>query len=156
MLTALYKYHQHDTSKALLGLTCLLVVVNSLTSFQIFAMPVFDNLELRFTSKMNKACPWRLRSGLRVFFGCFAFFIAVAFPFLPSLAGLIGGVALPITLAYPCFMWIFIKKPHRYEAMWCLNWVLGVLGMLLSVLVTSGAIWSIVTQGIEVHFFRPE
>ncbi|KDP36841.1 hypothetical protein JCGZ_08132 [Jatropha curcas] len=156
MLGALYKYHGHDTSKMLLGITSVLVVVNCLSSFQIYAMPVFDNLEFRYTSKMNKPCPRWLRSGFRVFFGCLAFFIAVALPFLPSLAGLIGGIALPVTLAYPCLMWVMIKKPHKYSPFWCLNWILGLLGMVLSVLVVTGAIWTIVTMGIEIHFFKPQ
>lgn len=156
MLTALYQYHRQHTSKAILGLASLLVVINSLSSFQIYAMPVFDNLELRYTSKFNRPCPWWLRCGIRVFFGCLSFFISVALPFLPSLAGLIGGIALPITMAYPCFMWIRIKKPQKYSSVWYLNWALGISGMVLSVLVVTGAIWSIVTPGIEVHFFKPK
>ncbi|KAJ6731151.1 hypothetical protein OIU85_021880 [Salix viminalis] len=156
MLNALHKYHGHDTSKLLLGLTSLFVVLNCLSSFQIYAMPVFDNLELRFTSKKKKPCPRWLRIVFRIFFGCLAFFISVALPFLMSLAGLIGGIALPVTLAYPCFMWIQIKKPTKYSAIWCLNWILGVSGMVLSMLVTAGAIWTIVTMGIEIHFFKPQ
>lgn len=155
MLTALYQYHRNDVSKVILGLTSLLVVINCLTSFQIYAMPVFDNLEFRYTASMNKPCPRWLRTGFRVFFGCLAFFISVALPFLPSLAGLIGGIALPVTAAYPCFMWIMIKKPAKCSGMWCLNWVLGCLGMVLSVMLVFGAVWSIVALGIEVHFFKP-
>lgn len=155
MLSALKRYHGDDTSKFLLGLTSLIVVINSLSSFQIYAMPVFDNLEARYTSNRNKPCPWWLRSSFRASFGCLAFFIAVALPFLPSLAGLIGGIALPITLAYPCFMWTLIKQPQKYSGIWFLNWALGVMGMVLSVLVLSGAIWGIVTIGIEIHFFKP-
>ncbi|CAI0434979.1 unnamed protein product [Linum tenue] len=134
MLQALYKYHGRDTSKLILGSASLLVVINCVSSFQIYAMPTFDNLELRYTSKMNKPCPQWLR---------------------PSLAGLIGGIALPLTLAYPCFMWIVMKKPGRYSRSWCLNWILGVSGMVLSVLVVTAAIWIIVTKGIGVHFFKP-
>lgn len=156
MLSALHKYHKHDTSKFILASTSFLVVINSLSSFQIYAMPVFDNLEWRYTSKKNRPCPRWLRMALRGFFGCLAFFIAVALPFLPSLAGLIGGIALPITLAYPCFMWIVIKKPKRYSTNWCLNWTLGTIGMVLSVLVVTGAIWGIVEQGIKTNFFNPE
>lgn len=155
MLRALYKYHGQDTSKVVLGLTSILVVINSLSSFQIYAMPVFDNLEFSYTSNKNKPCPQWMRTSLRIFFGCLAFFISVAFPFLPSLAGLIGGIALPITLAYPCLMWILIKKPSRYSAMWLINGGLGIFGLILSILVVTGAIWNIVTIGIEVHFFKP-
>ncbi|KAL5778321.1 hypothetical protein ACOSP7_011247 [Xanthoceras sorbifolium] len=156
MLDALYKYHGHDTSKALLGLTSLFVVINSLSSFQIYAMPVFDNFEFRYTSKFNRPCPWWLRSAIRALFSCLAFFISVALPFLRSLAGLLGGIALPLTLAYPCLMWIQIKKPQKHSAIWYLNWALGVSGMVLSILVVTGAIWSIATTGIKVHFFKPQ
>lgn len=156
LLSAMYKFHKRDTSKFLLGMTSMLVVINSLSSFQIYAMPVFDNLEFRYTSALDQPCPRWLRSALRIFFGCLASFIAVALPFLPSLAGLIGGVALPVTLAYPSFMWMLIKKPQKYSAVWFLNWSLGVLGMLISVSVVTGAIWSIVTKGLEVHFLKPE
>ncbi|KAJ7957949.1 lysine histidine transporter-like 8 [Quillaja saponaria] len=156
MLNAMYKYHGHDVPNFLLGLASFLVVINSLSSFQIYAMPVFDNLEFRYTSTKNKPCPRWLRTGFRALFGCLAFFIAVALPFLPSLAGLIGGVALPITLAYPSFMWIFLKKPKKYGIAWCLNLTLGITGMVFSVLVVTGAIWSIVAQGIEIHFFKPQ
>ncbi|KAM1070605.1 hypothetical protein ACFX2J_015910 [Malus domestica] len=121
----------------------MLVVVNSLSSLQIYAMLVFDNLEFRFTSSVNKPCPWWLRSGFRIFFGCFAFFISIALPFLPSLAGIIGGVAVPITLAYPCFMWILIKKLCKCCTIF--NWALGALGIVLSILIVTGAIWNIVT-----------
>ncbi|KAK6118938.1 hypothetical protein DH2020_047317 [Rehmannia glutinosa] len=67
MLSALDQYHRNDTSKVFLGLTSLFVVINSLTSFQIYAMPVFDNLEFRYTSNKNGPCPWWLRTGIRVF-----------------------------------------------------------------------------------------
>ncbi|XP_048130452.1 lysine histidine transporter-like 8 isoform X2 [Rhodamnia argentea] len=156
ILDALYKYHLRGTSKAVLGFASLLIVVNSLSSFQIYAMPVFDNLESRYTHSKHRPCPRWLRTALRIFFGCLAFFISIALPFLPSLAGLIGGITLPITLAYPCLMWVLMKKPARYSAMWCVNGILGVSGMALSVLIVGAAIWSIVTIGIEVHFFRPK
>ncbi|XP_021902718.1 lysine histidine transporter-like 8 [Carica papaya] len=155
MLNALYYYHKNDTSKLLIALTSLLLVINCLSTFQIYAMPVFDNLESRFTSKWKRPCPRWLRSTIRAFFGCLAFLIAVALPFLPSLAGLLGGIALPITLAYPSFMWINLKKPHKYGSNWCLNWALGILGMIISILVVAGAIWSIVLIGLPIHFFKP-
>ncbi|XP_028765516.1 lysine histidine transporter-like 8 [Neltuma alba] len=155
MLSALHKYHEHDTTKTMLACASLLVVINSVSSFQIYAMPVFDNLEVRYTSRKKRACPRRLRAALRVFFGCLAYFIAVALPFLPSLAGLLGGFALPVTLAYPCFMWLKMKKPSKYSTNWWLSWMLGVCGVVLSVLVIAGAIWGIAAHGINTNFFDP-
>ena len=40
MLTALYKFHSHDISRFVLGLTSLFVVVNCLGSFQMYGMPI--------------------------------------------------------------------------------------------------------------------
>lgn len=153
MLNALYEFHSKDTSRVVLGLTSLLVVINCLCSFQIYAMPVFDNMEAGYTSKKNRPCPRWLRSGFRAFFGGLAFLIAAAFPFLSDLAALTGGIALPVTLAYPCFMWIVLKKPKRYSAMWYINWWLGSLGMGLSVVLVIAAVWQIVKTGLNLHFF---
>ncbi|EMS58963.1 hypothetical protein TRIUR3_14050 [Triticum urartu] len=45
ILSALYKFHSRDVSRLVIGLATLLVIVNCLTTFQIYAMPVFDNME---------------------------------------------------------------------------------------------------------------
>ncbi|KAK9129316.1 hypothetical protein Sjap_009803 [Stephania japonica] len=155
IMNALRKFHGQDTSKAVMGTICMLIIINYLCSFQIYAMPVFDNLESAYTSRKKKPCQWWVRSGLRALFGCLALFIAVAIPFLPSLAGLIGGIALPVSLAYPCFMWNLIEKPQRATVMWYFNWVLGGLGMVVSVLVVAGGIWGIVVNGVDLRFFKP-
>jgi hypothetical protein len=151
------QFHGHDTSRFAKGLVYLLVVINCLTSFQIYAMPVFDNLEFRYISMKNRRCPWWVRIGFRLFFGGLAFFIAVALPFLPSLAPLVGGITLPLTLAYPCFMWILIKKPHQkgHDALWCLNLGLGCLGIVLSVLLVVAAAWNLAIKGLHASFFKP-
>ncbi|XP_065017943.1 lysine histidine transporter-like 8 [Musa acuminata AAA Group] len=156
MLTALYAFHGKDTSRILLGLTALLVVVNCLSCFQIYAMPIFDSMEAGYTKKKNRPCPRWLRSAFRAFFAGISYFMAVAFPFLSDLAGLIGGMALPVTLAYPCFMWILVKKPERYSAMWYINWVLGSAGMVLSLILTISGVWNLVKTGIDVRFFKPQ
>ncbi|ONK72788.1 uncharacterized protein A4U43_C04F23240 [Asparagus officinalis] len=156
ILTAMFMFHSRDTSSAVLGLTTLLVVINCLAAFQIYAMPVFDNMESGYTSKKNKPCPRWLRAGFRAFFGAVAFLLAFAFPFLGDLAGLIGGIALPVTLAYPCFMWIIVKKPEKYSFMWYLNWGLGSLGMGLSVVLVVGGLWRIVETGVKLRFFKPQ
>ncbi|CAL0311437.1 unnamed protein product [Lupinus luteus] len=156
MLTALYAYHSHDVSSFVLGFTSIFVVLNGLCSFQIYGMPAFDDMESSYTTRMKKPCPWWLRSIFRVFFGFFCFFIGVAIPFLSSLAGLIGGVSLPVTLAYPCFMWLKIKKPKKHGPMWCLNWFLGTFGVCLSVILVVASIYIIVDTGINVSFFNPQ
>lgn len=155
MLTALYVYHGRDTSQFLLGLTSLFVIINAVSSFQIYGMPMFDYMESKVVHRTKKPCPWWLRAIFRAMFGYGCFFVAVAIPFLGSLAGLIGGIALPVTLAYPCFMWLKIKKPKMYSPMWWLNWALGVLGMALSGVLIAAGIYVIIDTGIEVSFFKP-
>lgn len=155
MLTALYQFHYRNVSRSVLGMISLFVIINALSSFQIYGMPIFDNMESKYTSRKKRPCPWWLRSLIRAMFGFGFFFVAVAIPFLGSLAGLIGGVALPVTLAYPCFMWLKMKKPKIYSLMWWLNWVLGTLGMLLSILLIEAGVYVVIDTGIEASFFKP-
>jgi len=156
MLTALYQFHSQDVSKFVLGMTSFFVVVNGLCSFQIYGMPAFDDMESVYTTRWKKPCPWWLRVIFRVFFGFLCFFIGVAIPFLSSLAGLIGGIALPVTLAYPCFMWLKVKKPKKYSFMWYLNWFLGPFGVALSVILVTASIYVIIDTGVNVSFFNPQ
>ncbi|GLT82565.1 hypothetical protein SLE2022_009290 [Rubroshorea leprosula] len=156
ILSALYVYHSQDVSRSVLGLIILLVTINALSSFQIYGMPVFVGIESLYTSRKNKPCPWWRMAISRIFFGFSCFFVAVATPFLGSLAGLIGGITLPATLAYPCFMWVKIKKPKQYSGMWWLNWGLGTLGVALSGMVSAAGLYVVIETGIRVSFFHPQ
>ncbi|KAL4303798.1 hypothetical protein GQ457_10G023710 [Hibiscus cannabinus] len=156
ILTAFSQSHRHDTSKLVIGLIYLWLTISCITSYQIYAMPAFDNLEFVYASSQKRRCPGWVRVGLRLFFGGLTFFIAVAFPFLGSLAPLLGGMAVvPLTFAYPCFMWIAIKKPRSKGKMWSLNMGLGCLGIVLSVLLIVAAIWNLADHGFNANFFRP-
>lgn len=155
MLTALYQFHTVDVSKSVLALTGLFVIINAACSFQIYAMPIFDDMESVYTMKKKKPCPWWLRAAFRAVFGFGIFFGGVALPFVGSIAGLIGGAALPLTLSYPHLMWIKSRKPKKYGGMWWLNWVLGVLGMFLSVILTVAGLYVVVQTGVKVSFFNP-
>ncbi|GMH18123.1 hypothetical protein Nepgr_019964 [Nepenthes gracilis] len=152
MLTAYPEFHGHG---AALAVMYFLVIIACLCSFQLYAMPVFDNLEIVAIGKRGKACEWWLRAGMRCFFGGLVFFGSVALPFLPKLAALIGGIGLPLTFVYPCFMWIAIKKPRSLSPMWWLNWVLGCSGVVVSVLVVISAIWNLAKHGLDANFFHP-
>ncbi|KAK9070848.1 hypothetical protein SSX86_009416 [Deinandra increscens subsp. villosa] len=155
MLTALFVYHSQDVAKSVLGLTSLLVIINALTSFQIYGMPTFDEMESVYVKRYKKPCSWWHRMIMRALFGFTCFFLAVTIPFLANLAGLVGGMALPVTLAYPCFMWLRIKKPKVYSPIWWLNWTLGVLGMILSGLLISAGVYVVIHDGIKFNFFKP-
>lgn len=156
LLTAFPQFHKEQATKFSIGALYVWVILHCLTSFQVYAMPVFDNLELRYTTIKNQKCPRWLRTCFRLFFGGFTFFIAVTFPFLPSFSVLIGGMTLvPLTYAYPCFMWLSLKKPRKSGAIWLLNLVLGCLGMLLSVLLVVAAIRTLADKGLHANFFKP-
>ncbi|KAL6959884.1 hypothetical protein U1Q18_040033 [Sarracenia purpurea var. burkii] len=155
MLAAMYGFHSRDVSRSVLGFISVLVIINALSSFQIYAMPMFDHMESHYTRRMKKPCSWWLRPIFRAMFTYGCFFVAVAIPFLGSLAGLIGGLALPVTLAYPSFMWLKIKKPKAYGGMWWLNWALGLLGSVLSVFLIAAGIYVIINTGIKASFFKP-
>ncbi|KAM5562681.1 lysine histidine transporter-like 8 [Rosa sericea] len=155
LLIAISQFHAHDTSKVVLGLIYILVIVHCLSTFQIYGMVIFDKLESNYTSRKNKPCARWLRTALRVFFGGVTFFAAVTFPFFGSLAPILGGVTLPLTYAYPCWMWIAIKKPQPKGVMWCINMGLGCLGLCLSVLLVVAASWNIAHNGLKANFFRP-
>jgi hypothetical protein len=157
MLTALYSFHGRDTSEFIIGLTSFFVIISAVSSFQIYGMPTFDFIESMYTRRKKQACPWWLRVIFRANVGYFMFFAAVALPiFLGSLAGLIGGIVLPVTLAYPCFMWLKIKKPKAYSLTWWLNLVLGVVGMALSGVVTAAGVYVVIETGVQVKFFKPQ
>ncbi|KAB2097608.1 hypothetical protein ERO13_A01G172400v2 [Gossypium hirsutum] len=155
MLTALFAFHGQDTSQFLLGLTSLCVIISSLSSFQIYGMPAFDDMESLYVKKKKEPSPWWLRLIFRALFGYLCFFAAVAIPFLASFAGLIGGITLPVTLAYPCFMWVKVKKPKVYGPNWWLNWSLGLFGMALSGLLIAASLFVIIDNGVEFSFFNP-
>lgn len=155
ILSSVSKFHGHKTSTFVLGLICIIVVINCLSTFQIYSMVVFDNLEFKYTSRKSKPCARWLRMVFRFLFGGVAFFAAVALPFLPSLAPLIGGMTLPLAYAYPCFMWIAIKKPQPRSGKWCINMGLGCLGLVLSVVLVVAAIWNLTDKGLNANFFKP-
>ncbi|XVE67237.1 hypothetical protein DITRI_Ditri08aG0144000 [Diplodiscus trichospermus] len=156
ILAAFAQFHRQDVSKFVIGIIYLWLIISCLCSYQIYAMPAFDNLEFIYASTKNRRCPGWVRLGFRLFFGGLTFFIALAFPFLGSLATLLGGMAtVPLTFAYPCFMWISIKRPRANGGMWSLNIALGCFGIVLSILLIVAAAWNFADKGLNANFFRP-
>ncbi|KAF2592281.1 hypothetical protein F2Q70_00042472 [Brassica cretica] len=80
------------------------------------------------------------------------FFIGIALPSLSSLAGLLGGLTLSVTFAYPFFTWVLIKKPANYSFSGYFHWGLGCLGVAFSLALSIGDIWSMV----KLKFFSPK
>ncbi|KAK7264083.1 hypothetical protein RJT34_31686 [Clitoria ternatea] len=155
LITTFPQFHK-EVTKFAMGAMYFLYIIHCLCSYQVYAMPVFDNLEIRYTSAKNRRCSRLVRACLRLFFGALTFFIAVTFPFLPKLSTFFGGMTLiPVTYAYPCFMWIALKKPRPRGAMWWFNVVLGCLGMLIGVLLVATAIWTLHVKGLHANFYKP-
>ncbi|KAL9296235.1 hypothetical protein ACSQ67_022131 [Phaseolus vulgaris] len=156
LLYSFPQLHKNQITKFSMGALYVLVIIHCLSSYQIYAMPVFDNLEIRYTSMKNEKCSVLARTCIRLFFGGLTFFISVTFPFLPSLSALIGSITLvPITYAYPCFMFLSLKKPPRRGLVWCFNAALGCLGLLLSVLLLAASARTLANKGLNANFFKP-
>ncbi|GAB2253141.1 hypothetical protein Droror1_Dr00005988 [Drosera rotundifolia] len=154
MLDALVDFHGHRSFKPLLCIIYIMIIINILFCFSLYAMPVFDNLELQATTIRKAPCPWWLRTLLRLFFGCITFFISVAFPFLPELSAQLGGMTMPLAYVYPCFMWIAMRRSKRHGSTWWISLILGCLGACVSVLVVASAIWDLVKNGLHANFFH--
>lgn len=156
ILYSLQASEMSRVSRVFLSITFLFVMFSCLSSFQIFSMPVFDMIEQLYTGRWNKKCDPYVRLGFRSLYVLAIFFVAVAFPFLTSLAGLIGGLnSIPVTFAYPCFMWLNIRKPDRGSFTWYLNWFLGIFGMIMSAVVTAAGVAVIIQRGMKLEFFKP-
>ncbi|KAM3695764.1 hypothetical protein ACJW31_07G158400 [Castanea mollissima] len=155
LFSAYSQIHGPKTSKLMMGLIYLLVLVNRLCTFQVYAMPDFDNMEMSYITKKKKPCSKWVRTLLRIFFGGLTFLAAVALPFFGSLTLLMGGIALPLTFAYPCFMWIAMKKPRPNRVVWSINLVLGCFGIVFSVLIVIAAAWTLSDKGLKSDFFKP-
>ncbi|KAG6421583.1 hypothetical protein SASPL_118140 [Salvia splendens] len=152
MLLVLASFYE---KKHIIRGVCVLITINYVCAFQIYAMPTFDNLERIYVTKRNKACPRWVRSMIKLFFGSLTYFIAVTFPFLPRLAAFIGAIGLPVTLVYPCFMCLAIKKPPRLSTTWCLNMVLSLVGTILTFVFLVVALWSLIDNHFKANFYNP-
>lgn len=155
MLAALLGFHSQEVARSILALISFFVIINAICSFQLYGMPMFDDMESAYTTRSKKPAPWWLRVIIRAMFGFGCFFVAVAIPFLGSVAGLVGGISLPVTLAYPCFMWLKMKKPKTYSPSWWINWFLGLLGMGLSAILSAAGVYVVIDTGVQVSFFKP-
>ena len=87
--------------------------------------------------------------------GWHSFFLSVTFPFLRSVAPLVGGATLPLTFAYPYFMWIARKKPRPNGLVWFINMGLGCFAIVLTVLIVIAAAWTLADKALKANFYRP-
>ncbi|CAA0807714.1 Lysine histidine transporter-like 7 [Striga hermonthica] len=156
ILTSFVSLHHKTTSKYLTGAICLTAIIHYICAFQMYSMPALDNFERIYVTKKNKPCSRWVRASIKALFGGFTYIMSVAVPFLPSLGLFVGSMALPLTLSYPCLMWVAIRKPARFSRMWLLNVGLGFVGIMFCVLSSVGALWSLIADGLDANFFKPK
>lgn len=155
ILFSILAFHGKQISPALLGITFMFVCLQCLCSFQIYAMPLFDAAEQLYTKRTDRKMNGYLRFLGRTIYVFLMFLLAIAIPFLKSVAGLTGGLSIPLSFLLPSLMYLKLKKPGRGSVHWFLNWALAFLGAFMSVAVTAGGIWSVVENGVKVKFFQP-
>lgn len=159
ILNTIYYLHGKEIPGAVLGLIYLFVALNSVSSFQIYSMPVYDSLETSYTSRKMRPCPRGVRLGFRLFFVMFNLFAAVAFPFVSTFGGVMGALSsIPLTFGYPCFMWLCIKgsDAKKLGLLWYVNWFLGCAGIALAFCVTAACLSTIIqTHSFMFNFFKP-
>ncbi|KAM7257215.1 hypothetical protein ACFE04_012956 [Oxalis oulophora] len=155
MLKAFWEFHKRETSNLVMAALYTILIINYLSSYQIYAMPAFDTLETIYVLRKKKRCSRCVRAGIRIFFGGLTFLISVAFPFLGRLSILLAGLTLNLTFTYPCFIWNCMEKGGKYGRMWWINLGLGCLGIVVSVMLSVAALWNLVHNGIDANFFNP-
>lgn len=156
ILYSLSFFHGQDISRTLQGTTFMFIVVNSLGSFQVYAMSIFDMIEQVYSKWFDRKCNALLRLIYRTVIVFLCFLGAVAIPFLSTMAGLIGGLTnLPVTFFLPSLMYLKVVAPRPRSFSWYLNIGLGTFGCALSIAVCAGGVYSIIETGIKLNFFKP-
>ncbi|KAL9244824.1 hypothetical protein vseg_018548 [Gypsophila vaccaria] len=155
-LYTFWRFHTDKASATTLASTLVFLVIQQLCSYQLYAMPTVDNFEFRYVMLKKKPCPTCLRRVFRVLFVSINLFLAISFPFLPSLGQVLGVFTLVVTFVYPCFMYNAIKKPRVCNPMyyWA-NLGLGCLGIFLCLVFVVSAIWNLSRVGLTANFFHP-
>ncbi|XP_058102185.1 lysine histidine transporter 1-like isoform X1 [Magnolia sinica] len=130
------------------------VVIHVIGSYQIFAMPVFDMLETLLVKKLHFPPGLTLRIVTRSTYVALTMFIAMTFPFFGGLLGFFGGFAFaPTSYFLPCIMWLVIYKPKKFSASWIANWICIILGIMLMLVSSIGALKSIIDSAKTYKFY---
>jgi hypothetical protein len=132
----------------------LMVVVHVIGSYQIYAMPVFDQLETVMVKKLHFTPSILLRLVTRSVYVAVTIFVGVTFPFFGALLGFFGGFAFaPTTYFLPCIMWLCIYKPKPFSLSWITNWICIILGVLLMFTASIGGLQQIILDAKTYKFY---
>jgi hypothetical protein len=124
-------------------------------SYQIYAMPVFDQLETVLVKKLHFRPSLLLRLVGRSTYVAVTIFLAVTFPFFGALLGFFGGFAFaPTTYFLPCIMWLCIYKPKPFSLSWLTNWFCIILGVLLMFTASIGGLQQIIVDASTYKFYQ--
>ncbi|KAI3666016.1 hypothetical protein L6452_44654 [Arctium lappa] len=143
-----------DKPTWLITMANLFVVVHIIGGYQIYAMPIFDMIEVVLVKKLNFAPTFTLRFITRTLYVALTMFLGICFPFFGGLLGFFGGFAFaPTTYFLPCVMWLSIYKPKKWSLSWITNWMCIVLGVALMVMSPIGGLRQIIVQAKTYEFF---
>ncbi|KAK9104202.1 hypothetical protein Scep_021046 [Stephania cephalantha] len=132
----------------------MFVFVHVIGSYQVFAVPVFDQMETFMVKKMKFKPSLPLRVIGRSLYVGLTMFIGMTFPFFGGLLGFFGGFAFaPTTYFLPCIIWLIVFKPKRFSFSWLMNWFCIIFGALLMVLSPIGALRDIIVQAKGYKFY---
>ncbi|XP_039120909.1 lysine histidine transporter 2-like isoform X1 [Dioscorea cayenensis subsp. rotundata] len=138
----------------LIAMANMMVTIHVIGGYQIFAMPVFDMIETVLVKKMNFKPSFPLRFISRSIYVALTMFVGISLPFFGSLMGFFGGFAFaPTTYFLPCIMWLVLYKPKMFGLSWTANWICIILGVLLMVLASIGALRQIILQAKSYTFY---
>ncbi|XP_077230052.1 lysine histidine transporter-like 6 [Tasmannia lanceolata] len=132
----------------------LMVVIHVIGSYQVYAMPVFDMIEMVLVKKFKLPPGITLRLIARSAYVAFTLFIGVTFPFFGDLLGFFGGFAFaPNSYFLPCIIWLAIKKPRRFSLSWIVNWACIFMGLFIMFASTIGGFRNIVMDASTYQFY---
>ncbi|KAM5569537.1 lysine histidine transporter-like 5 [Rosa sericea] len=143
-----------DKPAWLIAAANLMVFLHVIGSYQVFSMPVFDQIEQYLVENRGFTPGRPLRIIARSLYVAAAGFVAMCIPFFGGLLGLFGGLVFSsISFYMPCVMWLITQKPKAFSFHWLTSWVCIVMGVLLAVLSPIGGARTIYMQAKTYRFF---
>lgn len=132
----------------------LMVVIHVVGSYQVYAMPVFDNIERILITRLNIPPGIALRIVARSAYVALTLSVGVTFPFFADLLGFLGGFGFtPTSYFLPCMIWLAVKKPKRFSLSWLINWGCIFLGVCIMVVSTVGGLRNIIKDSSSFSFY---
>ncbi|XP_043720790.1 lysine histidine transporter-like 5 [Telopea speciosissima] len=140
--------------KWLIAIANLMVFLHVVGSYQVFAMPVFDQIETYLVKDLKCKPGYTLRLFGRSIYVILTALVAVCIPFFGGLLGFFGGLVFASTSFFlPCIMWLILKKPKRWSFHWTASWFAIIFGSLIMVLAPIGGARTIIISAKDYTFF---